>query len=86
METGSFLFRAYPKSQAEQVEYEFLEGFYYAMQHQIVLKLVEGHPGRVELSIWIETGLWKQGDSFLEPIQNLQAEQVEYEFLRACIM
>ncbi len=26
----------------------YFEGFYYAMQHQIVLKLVEGHPGRVD--------------------------------------
>jgi len=45
-----------------------LESFYYLIQHQIVLKLLECHLGVVD-SIWIEIGLWKQGHLILEPFK-----------------
>ncbi len=60
VETGRFPFRSIQNHQAEQVEYEFLEGFYYVLQHQIVLKLIEWHPGVVDCHLnwnWsVETG------------------------------
>ncbi len=46
-----------------------LESFYYLIQHQIVLKLLECPSWGSGLSIWIEIDLWKQGFSFLEPFK-----------------
>ncbi len=40
-----------------------LESFYYVIQHQIILKLLECHPGVVD-SIWIEIVLWKRSFHF----------------------
>ncbi len=47
MEAGSFIFRA---SQIQrQIRYNVIFGsFYYVIQHQIVLKLLECHPGVVD--------------------------------------
>ncbi len=46
-----------------------LESFYYLIQHQIVLKLLECHPGVVNCQSELKIGLWKQGISFLEPFK-----------------
>ncbi len=43
-----------------------LESFYYLIQHQIVLKLLECHPGVVNCQSELKIVLWKQGISFLE--------------------
>ncbi len=40
-----------------------LESFYYVIQHQIILNLLECHPGVVD-SIWIEIVLWKRSFHF----------------------
>ncbi len=46
-----------------------LESFYYLIQHQIVLKLLECHPGILDCQSEFKIVLWKQGFSFLEPFK-----------------
>ncbi len=43
-----FPFESHPKSQTDQVEIWYLEGLYYGIKHQIVLKLLECHLGVVD--------------------------------------
>ncbi len=61
-----------------------LESFYYLIQHQIVLKLLECHPGVVDCQSELKLVLWKQGLLFLEPFK-IKAGQVECEIWRALL-
>ncbi len=47
MEAGTFIFRAI-KIKDRSGRMSVLESFYYVIQHQIVLKLLEWHPGVVD--------------------------------------
>ncbi len=62
-----------------------LESFYYLIQHQIVLKLLECHPGVVDCQSELEFLCGNREFAF-ESHPKSQTEDVEYEIWSACIM
>ncbi len=75
MEAGTFVFRAI-QNQTE------LEGLYYVIKHQIVLKLLECYPGVVDCQSELKLFC---GNRELSN-QKSQTEEVEYEIWSAFIL
>ncbi len=75
MEAGTFVFRAI-QNQTE------LEGLYYVIKHQIVLKLLECYPGVVDCES--ELKLFCGNRELSNQIS--QTEEVEYEIWSAFIL
>ncbi len=62
--TGSLFLKPFQNHRTEDGGIWDLESFYYVIQHQIVLKLLECSSWGSGLSIWIKIVLWKQGVLF----------------------
>ncbi len=62
-----------------------LESLYYVIQHQIVIKLLECHPGVVDCQSELKLFSGSRELYFFKAIQN-QTEEVEYEIWSAFIM
>ncbi len=62
-----------------------LEGLYYGIKHQIVLKLFELHPGVVDCQSELKLFCGNRDFPF-ESHSKSQTEQVEYDIWRAFIM
>ncbi len=62
-----------------------LESFYYLIQHQVVLKLLECHPGVVDCQSELKLFCGNRDFPFKSHSKS-QTEQVEYDIWRAFIM
>ncbi len=84
MEPGSFIFKAIQNHKTEEVKYEIWKCFYFVIQHQIVLKLLECHHGVVDCQSELKLVCGSRDFPFeSHPIS--QTEEVEYEIWSALI-